>query len=105
MVNIGLRNHCFPWTALPFYFPSINSAAQYNTSHDPTLIMNKMTLALYAHLKGTNHYVWLMDPEDTHSVELGSEIMWFKENSSLISSWEYRGVGVITDMYMFQMIR
>jgi hypothetical protein len=44
-----------------------------------------------------------MDPGDTPSVELGADVMWLKENSSLISSWEYSRVGVITDLYMFQM--
>ena len=90
------------WISLPFSFPAPALLEEYNSTHDPEVAMDEMTLSLLRGIPSTYERVWIVLPSDSPGADLNLEADWLEERSASSYSWSFSGDGTQTWLYLFE---
>ena len=90
-----------PWTSLPFHFPAPSLIEQYNSTHDPEVVMYQITLSLLKQLPGPYRRVWIVLPGDSPGADLNVEVDWLETRATSSGSWTFSGNEIQTRLYLF----
>jgi hypothetical protein len=90
------------WTSLPFYFPLPNLIDRFNLTHDPEIVLDEISLALFNKVQGSYNRVWLVVPADSPGTNLNMEVTWLEKISSSFNTWSFEGEGMQTKLYLFE---
>ena len=91
------------WTALPYYFPPVESIEEYYTYQDPEVAMDEITLSLFRNIPENYNCVWLLIAGDSPGATLNIEVSWLERQSFSYTYWEFKDNDNETRLYLFNL--
>lgn len=91
------------WTSLPYYYPSPDKLDDYDSTGNPEIAMDKITLALLQDIPTPHHRIWLVLPTDSPGADLNIEVDWLSKQAQSYTLWDSQGDNTQTQIYLFEL--